>query len=130
MKPPRVKICLIISTCLWLWAALLGAFISIFVLAFAFDAPGSDQNPVILAYVRTIIAFPVVCVVAVLLSWLFYWFRLSKTACAAALLPFGNIILFCVLLALDKDRQNGYEKIEGAWAYIDYSHGKGIVTAP
>ena len=61
-----------------------------------FDAPGSTENPSVVAFFYSIVSFPVMCGLSPI-SWIFYAFKLYKTAIFVSLSPILSIIAIIIM---------------------------------
>lgn len=84
------------TTVLWLIAAAVSLFISMFV-PMLFDAPGSEENRAIQALALAITATPVLFLLAAILPWVF---NRKRFAGWLFLLPFLGFLLIVVLAQL------------------------------
>jgi hypothetical protein len=64
-----------------------------------FDAPGSTENNSLLFAFFSMLAFPVVVVLSLIVSWILFLREKRKAAFLVTLLPFLNILLVVVSLA-------------------------------
>jgi ABC-type Fe3+ transport system permease subunit len=81
-----VRIWLIIESILAVPAVLAGGFMAI-MSPMMFDAPGSTDNPAILALFFSVIAFPLACIVGVLAGWIAFARKRDRLALWLSLLP-------------------------------------------
>ncbi len=86
------KVYLMITTGIFAAAGVLG-FLPSMMAFMLFDAPGSENNPVIVTLFWAMVTFPVVCGLSVILSWYLYRVRQYFLACGVALLPLVNVIV-------------------------------------
>jgi len=56
-----------------------------------FDAPGTSQNAIVITLALSIVTFPLVCGLAIALSWAALYIRSAALAIAGTLLPLANI---------------------------------------
>lgn len=56
-----------------------------------FDAPGSSDNAIVITLALSVVTFPVVCGLAIALSWAALYIRSEELAIAGTLLPLANI---------------------------------------
>jgi hypothetical protein len=61
-----------------------------------FDAPGSTENPSVVAFFYSIVSFPVMCGLSPI-SWIFYALKLYKTAIIISLSPLLSIIAIVIM---------------------------------
>ena len=61
-----------------------------------FDAPGSTENPSVVAFFYSIVSFPVMCGLSNF-SWIFYAFKLYKIAIIISLSPVLSIIVIIIM---------------------------------
>jgi len=94
-----VRIWLIVETILAIPAALLGGFAAI-MSPMMFDAPGSTGNPQLVVMFLSVIAFPVLCVFAVVSAWIAFAYRADRIALWLSLLPALPLIGGAVALLL------------------------------
>jgi hypothetical protein len=59
-----------------------------------FDAPGSTTDPFNIAVFGTIISFPIVAIVAILISFGLYFIRLYRVAVVISFVPTINVLIF------------------------------------
>lgn len=67
-----------------------------------FDAPGSTSNVLNVAFVFSILTFPVVCVGSIILAWILYYFGIHDHAVYAFTLPLVNITIFMIVVLLKR----------------------------
>ena len=58
---------------------------------FLFDAPGSEKNPATIVLFCSALTLPVVCLVSIAMSWLFYIRKHFAVAACVSLLPLVNL---------------------------------------
>jgi hypothetical protein len=63
-----------------------------------FDAPGSTENTSIVAFFYAIVSFPVMCIVSNV-SWIFYAFKLYRTAIIISLSPLLSLVAIAILFS-------------------------------
>jgi len=63
-----------------------------------FDAPGSERNPATIAIFVSVISFPVVCVLSILVSWILYRCGRLEAALLASAAPLVNLLILAVAL--------------------------------
>lgn len=90
-SPKPLRIWLIIETILGVPAVLMGGFAAM-MSPMMFDAPGSMENPWVVTFFWSVVAFPVVCVLAILLGWIFYATRRYRAALWFSLTPIIPIV--------------------------------------
>lgn len=61
--------------------------------AMGFDAPGSENNPVIWLLVIAMISYPLVCLGALVGAWLLFKRDRYQPACVIAALPLINVLI-------------------------------------
>jgi len=59
-----------------------------------FDAPGSMQNVALLAAFFSLISFPVIVIISLIVAWVLYRSDKLKGSLIVSLLPLVNIIIF------------------------------------
>lgn len=69
----------------------------------AFDAPGSDSNPLVWAIVFGFVTFPVACVVSIAASWMTR--GMKKVGLAMACIPVLPIVTIVAGMALSSEPQ-------------------------
>jgi hypothetical protein len=72
----------------------------------AFDAPGSDANPLVWAIVFGFVTFPVACVVSIAASWMTW--RMPKLRLAMASIPLLPIITIVAAMAMSSGLNNPF----------------------
>jgi Sec-independent protein secretion pathway component TatC len=97
MKRKTALMFLFIATVIWIVGAVVGLLPALMT-PMMFDAPGSLENSATVTLAISIATFPVVCIVAVLLSWLVFALPLLAHlphryvwACALTALPLINV---------------------------------------
>jgi len=93
-KHKGTLILLIVSTIVFALLITPGVWVSM-MSVMLFDAPGSENNPYVLAFFYSIVSFPVLCVFS-FSSWVFYAFKLYKTSIVVSLAPLLSI--FAVIM--------------------------------
>lgn len=88
---------LIVTTLLFAIGGVLGIFPALFS-PMMFDAPGSTQNPFTVALFLSVISFPVVCLLSIVVSWVLYALDRRRAAWLFALIPLIPIVLGALAL--------------------------------
>jgi hypothetical protein len=94
-KHKGTLVTLIISTILFLLLIIPGIYVAM-MSVMLFDAPGSTENPSVVAFFYSIVSFPVMCGLSPI-SWIFYAFKLYKTALFVSLSPILSIIAIIIM---------------------------------
>lgn len=105
MQQKTALVFLFVATVIWIAGAVIGLLPALMT-PMMFDAPGSLENPVTVTLALSIATFPVVCAVAVLLSWLVFGLPALAHfphrylwACALISLPLINVAIGGLALA-------------------------------
>ena len=61
-----------------------------------FDAPGSTENYSVFAFFYSIVSFPVMCILSNV-NWIYYAFKLFRTAIFVSLSPILSLIAMTIL---------------------------------
>lgn len=102
-RRPR-PILAIAVTAVWGVLAVPGFVIAAVGAPMAFDAPGSDANPLVWAIVVAFVAFPVACIVSIVASWITW--RMEKVPLAMACIPLLPIVTIVGAMALSAEPQS------------------------
>lgn len=97
MQKTTARRWLIVTTLLFAVGGVLGVIPALFS-PMMFDAPGSTENPFTVALFLSVISFPVVSLLSIVISWLLYAFDRPRAAWLLALTPL--IPIFVGALAL------------------------------
>jgi hypothetical protein len=89
-KHKGALITLIIATIIFALAITPGVYVAM-MSVMLFDAPGSTENQSILNFFYAIVSFPVLCILSNV-SWIFYAFRLYRTAIFVSLSPLLSLL--------------------------------------
>jgi len=65
-----------------------------------FDAPGSENSPYTIMLFISVISFPLLVILSIPASWVFYKFQKYSTSLMVALLPLLSIISYAIFLCL------------------------------
>ena len=106
MKKNYVVIFLVLTTVIFLGTGVLWvvpALLSVMM----FDAPGSEQSRLTWMCVLSSMAYPPVCLVAVVCSWVLFKTSHHRSACVVALVPLLDVALFILALFLIETLQHG-----------------------
>ena len=90
VKQKTARTFLIVTTILFSLGGILGLLPAL-TSFFLFDAPGSEDNPATILLFCCALTLPVVCLLALLAAWIFYWGKHYRSACGISLLPLLNI---------------------------------------
>ena len=93
-KHKGALITLIIATIVFALAVTPGVYVAM-MSVMLFDAPGSSENQTILNFFYAIVSFPVMCIVSNV-SWVFYAFKLFRTAIIVSLSPIFSLIAMAI----------------------------------
>jgi hypothetical protein len=96
-KHKGALITLIIATILFALAVTPGVYVAM-MSVMLFDAPGSAENTSIVYFFYAIVSFPVMCIVSNV-SWIFYAFKLFRTAIIISLSPILSLIAMAILFS-------------------------------
>ena len=96
-KHKGTLVVLIIATIVFALAVTPGVYVAM-MSVMLFDAPGSSENTSIVAFFYAIVSFPVMCIVSNV-SWIFYAFKLYKTAIFISLSPILSLIAMAILFS-------------------------------
>ncbi|MFY9720756.1 MAG: hypothetical protein WAK16_14040 [Candidatus Cybelea sp.] len=102
-RRPR-PILAIAVTAVWGVLAVPGFLIAAVGAPMAFDAPGSDANPLVWVIVFGFVTFPVACVVSIIASWITW--RMTKLPLAMACIPLLSIVTIVGAMALSSEPQS------------------------
>lgn len=94
-KHKGALITLIIATIIFLLAIIPGIYAAM-MSVMMFDAPGSTENPSIVAFFYSIVSFPVMCGLS-LASWIFYALKFYKTAIVISLSPVLSLLVIIIM---------------------------------
>ena len=102
----------IIASVVWGVSLFIGVFMAM-MSVMMFDAPGSQNNPRVIAMFVSVVSFPVLCLVSILATWLAW--RFTRDASAAwrrlpwytAALPLLSVIAFAIAAIIQGDRSFG-----------------------
>jgi hypothetical protein len=72
----------------------------------AFDAPGSDANPLVWLIVLGFLGFPVACVISIVASWITW--KIPKVRVAMACIPLLPIATIVAAMALSSGLSNPF----------------------
>lgn len=86
------KVFTLMASAAWTASAVL-SLRSVMLTPMLFDAPGSSENAMIITLALSVVTFPVVCAVAIALSWAALYIRSQELAIAGTLLPLVNIVV-------------------------------------
>jgi hypothetical protein len=100
-NPTPRPILAIVVTAVWGILAVPGFLIAAVGAPMAFDAPGSDANPLVWAIVFGFVSFPVSCVVSIAASWITR--RMPKVPLAMACIPLLPIVTIVAAMALSSE---------------------------
>jgi hypothetical protein len=64
----------------------------LFVAPMLFDAAGSGSNPATVTLFWSIVTYPVVCLLSIVIGWLFYKFGNPFVGCVVAFVPAINLV--------------------------------------
>jgi hypothetical protein len=77
---------MIIESILAVPAVVIGAFMAL-MSVMMFDAPGSERNPAVILLFSSVVAFPLACIVGVILGWIAIGRQRDRGAMWFSLLP-------------------------------------------
>jgi hypothetical protein len=96
----------IAATAVWGLLAVPGFLIAAAGAPMAFDAPGSQANPLVWAIVFGFVTFPIACVVSIAASWMTW--RMKKVPLAMACIPLLPIVTIVASMALSAGLNNPF----------------------
>jgi hypothetical protein len=96
-KHKGALITLIVATIVFALAVTPGVYVAM-MSVMLFDAPGSTENTSILNFFYAIVSFPVMCIVSNV-SWIFYAFKLYKTAIYISLSPILSLLAMALFFS-------------------------------
>lgn len=102
-RRPRPILAIAVSA-VWGILAVPGFLIAAVGAPMAFDAPGSDANPLVWAIVFGFVTFPVACVASIAGSWMTQ--RMKKVQLAVACIPLLPIVTIVAAMALSSEPQS------------------------
>ncbi|NJN62970.1 MAG: hypothetical protein HC795_16945 [Coleofasciculaceae cyanobacterium RL_1_1] len=86
------KVFTLMASAAWTASAVL-SIRSVMMTPMLFDAPGSSENAIVITLALSIVTFPVVCALAIAVSWAALYIRSEALAIAGTLLPLANIVV-------------------------------------
>jgi peptidoglycan/LPS O-acetylase OafA/YrhL len=104
-RAPR-PILAIVATVVWGILTVPGFLIAAAGAPMAFDAPGSNANPLVWLIVFAFLAFPVACVASIAASWITW--RMPKVRVAMACIPLLPIATIVAAMALSSGLNNPF----------------------
>lgn len=96
-KHKGALITLIIATIVFALAVTPGVYVAM-MSVMLFDAPGSTENQSVLNFFYSIVSFPIMCIVSNV-SWIFYAFKLYKTAIFISLSPLLSLLAMAMFFS-------------------------------
>jgi len=102
-RRPRPILAIVVSV-VWGVLAVPGFLIAAVGAPMAFDAPGSDSNPLVWAIVFGFVTFPVACVISIAASWMTR--GMKKVRLAMACIPLLPIVTIVAAMALSSEPQS------------------------
>jgi hypothetical protein len=96
-KHKGALVVLIIATIVFALAITPGVYVAM-MSVMLFDAPGSTENQTILNFFYAIVSFPVMCILSNI-SWVFYAFKLYRTAIVISLSPVLSLVVMAILFS-------------------------------
>jgi len=96
-KHKGALVVLIIATIVFALAITPGVYMAM-MSVMLFDAPGSTENQAILNFFYAIVSFPVMCILSNI-SWVFYAFKLYRTAIIISLSPLLSLLAMAILFS-------------------------------
>lgn len=102
LKFPKIKIMSYSQLVLRIWLIIsnvifgllaIGSIYPILLSPMMFDAPGSETNPGIALLLISLLSFPVVVILSIVMSWRFFMKKSFKKALNYSLIPFISLIL-------------------------------------
>lgn len=93
-KNKGALITLIIATIVFALAVIPGIYAAM-MSVMLFDAPGSEKNLSVLAFFYSMVSFPVMCVLSNA-GWIFYAFKLFRTAIIISLSPLLSLLAIAI----------------------------------
>ena len=96
-KHKGALITLIIATVVFALAVTPGVYVAM-MSVMLFDAPGSTENASILNFFYAIVSFPIMCIPSNV-SWIFYAFKLYRTAIVISLSPLLSLLAMAMFFS-------------------------------
>ncbi|NND62741.1 MAG: hypothetical protein HKN48_06060 [Flavobacteriaceae bacterium] len=92
----KLKIYLIVNTIV-LALSLFPALVMILFSAMMFDSPGSEDNLITVSIVICMIAYPIMVLLGITLSWILFAKKKGKISILTSLIPYLNLLIIIAL---------------------------------